>query len=114
MKVTPFRNQLNAKKCFALPFFSRTFHPVSWRLTRSLRGATALGGTMTEPFTRLEPAPEVSIDKSKYVKTLKLLALRVPKVRRRDPSTAHPAGCFASAPPPPPCTAVGHSPRARN
>lgn len=37
---------------------------------------------MTEPFTRLEPAPEVTIDKSKYVKTLKLLALRVPKVRR--------------------------------
>jgi hypothetical protein len=36
---------------------------------------------MTEPFTRLEPAPEVKIDKGKYVKKLKLLALRVPKVR---------------------------------
>ena len=34
-----------------------------------------------ERFTRLDPAPEVKIDKEKYVKTLKLLALRVPKVR---------------------------------
>ena len=36
---------------------------------------------MMERFTRLDPAPEVKIDKEKYVKTLKLLALRVPKVR---------------------------------
>ena len=53
---------------------------------------------MMERFTRLDPAPEVKIDKEKYVKTLKLLALRVPKVR-------HPtkrAALFSSVVPPPP------------
>lgn len=43
---------------------------------------------MTEPFTRLDPAPEVTIDKDKYVKTLKLMALRVPKVRHPTKRTA--------------------------
>lgn len=38
---------------------------------------------MTEPFTRLAPAPEVIIDKEKYTKVVKLLGLRVPKVRDR-------------------------------
>jgi hypothetical protein len=35
---------------------------------------------MTEAFTRLTPAPEVTLDKEKYAITLHLLALRVPKV----------------------------------
>ena len=43
---------------------------------------------MMERFTRLDPAPEVKIDKEKYVKTLKLLALRVPKVRHPTKRTA--------------------------
>lgn len=38
---------------------------------------------MAEPFTRLAPAPEVTIDKEKYTKVVKLLGLRVPKVRDR-------------------------------
>lgn len=33
-----------------------------------------------EAFTRLTPAPDVQIDKEKYSQTLRLLALRVPKV----------------------------------
>ena len=48
---------------------------------------------MTEPFTRLDPAPEVTIDKDKYVKTLKLLALRVPKVRHPTKRVAPRASC---------------------
>ena len=48
---------------------------------------------MTEPFTRLTPAPEVMIDKDKYVKTLKLLALRVPKVRHPTRHVASRGSC---------------------
>ena len=49
---------------------------------RARPSATARAMTRAlEPFTRLEPAPDVTIEKEKFTKTIKLLALRVPKVR---------------------------------